>query len=173
MCRPAQKSKKTWLPTFWQESILIYEFLRVFSVCQPAQKSKKTWLRKAKRPDSRRSDRNQYWSTSSCVGAPRICWWLQPNTLNTKYKSPKSTTACVYDGNNDHYYTCVRRQETNYNSNDTSALRLQQKWRRPTSLSITSKRVGKIGPRIQDLLQLLMNGIKMYYNSMGNTLNMI
>lgn len=132
MCRPAQKSKKTWLPTFWQESILIYEFLRVFSVCQPAQKSKKTWLRKAKRPDSRRSDRNQYWSTSSCVGAPRIFWWLQPNTLNTKYKSPKentkkifiqkifpktknqkaknrngpltvSTTACVDDGNNNHY----------------------------------------------------------------------
>ena len=40
-----------------------------------------------------------------------------PKTKNQKAKNRNgpltvSTTACVYDGNNDHYYTCVRRQET-------------------------------------------------------------
>ena len=34
----------------------------------------------------------------------------------------QSTTACVYDGNNDHYYTCVRRQQSTtacvYNGNN-------------------------------------------------------
>ena len=73
-----------------------------------------------------------------------------PN-INTKHQNQKPKSF--------HPFFLFLLTQTNYNSNEISALRLQQKWRRPTSLSITSKRVGKIGPTIQDLLQLLMNGI--------------
>ena len=70
---------------------------------------------------------------------PKTNLWQQRPLLHVCTTSRNTvittTTTRVYDGkkrpsvsgNIDHYYTCVRRQETNYNSNEVSALRLQQK----------------------------------------------